>query len=95
MTAVVGVAYDSDVDRVCDILRKVLADNPAWDSDPAPYLYVSNLGDFSVDISVWAWADGAVYFDAQANFKLEAKKALDAAGIEIPFPHHVEIRRSE
>ena len=95
MTAVVGVAYDSDVDQVCEILRKVLADNPAWDSDPAPYLFVSNLGDFSVDISVWAWADGSVYFDAQANFKLEAKKALDAAGIEIPFPHHVEIRRSE
>ena len=46
-------------------------------------------------VPVWSWADGAVYFDAQANFKLEAKKALDAAGIEIPFPHHVEIRRSE
>ena len=35
MTSVVGVAYYSDVDQVCDILREVLAANPAWDSEPA------------------------------------------------------------
>ena len=94
MTAVVGVAYDADLDQAMEVLRGVISANKAWDSDPAPYVYVSNLGDFSVDLSVWAWADGKMYWDAQAAFRLEAKKALDAAGIEIPYPHQVEIHKA-
>jgi len=94
MITVVGIAYESDVDRAIAVLTEVIASNPAWDKDPAPYIYVSNLGDFSVDLSVWAWADGSEYWNAQADFKLQAKKALDAAGIEIPYPHRVEIQKS-
>ena len=78
-----------------DVLRGVVSANPAWEEFPPPYVYVSNLGDFSVDLTVWAWADGKKYWDAQAAFRLEAKKALDAAGIEIPFPHQVEIHKAD
>ena len=95
MIAVVGVAYDTDLDQAMDVLRGVVSANPAWEEFPPPYVYVSNLGDFSVDLTVWAWADGKKYWDAQAAFRLEAKKALDAAGIEIPFPHQVEIHQAD
>lgn len=95
MIAVVGISYDSDADKAIEVLTDVIKANPAWDELPSPYIYVSNLGDFSVDLTVWAWADGKKYWDAQAAFKLQAKKALDAAGIEIPYPHQVEIHKSE
>jgi small conductance mechanosensitive channel len=95
MIAVIGVAYDTDLDKAMDVLRGVISANKAWEEMPEPYVYVSNLGDFSVDLTVWAWADGANYWEAQAAFRLEAKKALDEAGIEIPFPHQVEIKKAE
>ena len=95
MIAVIGVAYDTDLDQAMDVLRGVVSANPAWEDLPAPYVYVSNLGDFSVDLTVWAWADGKKYWDAQAAFRLQAKKALDEAGIEIPFPHQVEIHKAD
>ena len=95
MIAVVGVAYDSDIDKAIEVLRGVVSSNKAWEEQPEPYVYVSNLGDFSVDLTVWAWADGKKYWDAQAAFRLEAKKALDEAGIEIPYPHQVEIHKAD
>ena len=95
MIAVIGISYDSDADKAIEVLSDVIKANPAWDELPTPYIYVSNLGDFSVDLTIWAWADGKKYWEAQAAFKLQAKKALDAAGIEIPYPHQVEIHKSE
>lgn len=95
MIAVVGVAYDSDIDKAIEVLQGVVSSNKAWEEQPEPYVYVSNLGDFSVDLTVWAWADGKKYWDAQAAFRLEAKKALDEAGIEIPYPHQVEIHKAD
>jgi len=78
-----------------EVLQGVVSANKGWEEQPEPYVYVSNLGDFSVDLTVWAWADGKKYWDAQAAFRLEAKKALDEAGIEIPYPHQVEIHKAD
>lgn len=95
MIAVIGVAYDSDIDKAIEVLQGVVSANKGWEAQPEPYVYVSSLGDFAVDLTVWAWADGNNYWDAQASFRLEAKKALDAAGIEIPYPHQVEIHKAD
>ena len=88
-----GVSYDSDIKQTKDVLMKVLTSNPKVLKDPAPSVNVSELADSSVNFAVRPWSTVAdywdVYFETHENVKLE----LDKAGIEIPYPHQVEIRK--
>lgn len=58
-------------------------------ASPAPLVAVSELGESAVTLAVRPWAtpehDWDVYFGALEDAKL----ALDAAGIERPFPHRI------
>ena len=82
-----GVSYDSDLKLAeTTILQTIMAD-PRSKSDPEPFIQVNNLGDSSVDFLVRVWVDAGVYFAYQADMKRKVKEALDAAGIEIPFPY--------
>ena len=82
-----GISYGSDIDTARATIAKVLADHPHVLSDPAPFLEVETLNDSSVDFLVRPFCDGAHYFDLLYSIPEQVKKALDAAGVEIPFPH--------
>ncbi|NVK04937.1 MAG: mechanosensitive ion channel [Flavobacteriia bacterium] len=82
----VGIAYDASVKDARKVIIDVLSKDERIDADPAPVVYLTNLGDSSLDLSVRCWTDTGnywgVYFD-----NLEAiKEALDEANIGIPFP---------
>ncbi|HAQ75604.1 MAG TPA: mechanosensitive ion channel protein MscS [Hyphomonas sp.] len=82
-----GVAYGEDIDKARATIDKVLADHPHILKDPAPFVEVETLNDSSVDFIVRPFCEGAHYFDVRYSLPEQVKKALDAAGIEIPFPH--------
>ncbi len=88
-----GIGYDEDIKKAKEVMMNVLSAHPKILKDPMPSVNVSELADSSVNFAVRPWCKTedywAVYFDVTENTKL----ALDAAGIEIPYPHHVEIRR--
>ena len=88
-----GVSYDADIKQTKEVLMNVLNSHPKVLKDPKPGVTVIELADSSVNFAVRPWclsADyWAVYFDVTENTKI----ALDEAGIEIPYPHQVEIRR--
>jgi small conductance mechanosensitive channel len=90
---VFGVSYDADIKKTKDILMSVLTSHPKIIETPAPTVNVLALADSSVNFAVRPWCKAedywTVYFEVTENTKL----ALDAAGIEIPYPHHVEIRK--
>ena len=83
---VFGVGYGADLKVAEDAIRKtILADGRTQD-DPEPFIQVNNLGESSVDFLVRAWCDRSDYFQYQADVKRNVKEALDAAGVDIPFP---------
>lgn len=82
-----GISYDSDIDRAREVIEKVLASHEHVLKDPAPFVEVETLNDSSVDFLVRPFCDGAHYFDLLYSLPEQIKKAFDAAGIEIPFPH--------
>ncbi len=82
-----GVAYGEDLDKARGVIEGVLAAHPHIKSDPAPFVEVETLNDSSVDFRVRPFCDGAHYFDVLYSVPEQVKKALDAAGVEIPFPH--------
>ncbi len=88
----VGVAYDSDLQKVEDVTlevaRQVLTDlNEKLDADRQPAVRFYNFGESSIDFNVLLHS---ARFDDQFRLKHEFIKALTARfrkeGIEIPFP---------
>jgi small conductance mechanosensitive channel len=82
-----GIAYGESIDDARKVIDKVLADHPHVVSDPAPFVEVDTLNNSSVDFLVRPFCEGQHYFDVRYSIPEQIKKALDAANIEIPFPH--------
>ena len=88
-----GISYDADIDTAIAAITSAAAAHPRVHSDPAPWAKVVNLGDSSVDIQLRAWCDAADYKALSTEISQPVKKALDAAGIGIPYPHEVKIKQ--
>lgn len=90
---VFGVSYDSDIKQTKEVLMNVLTSNPKVLKDPAPTVNVLELADSSVNFAVRPWCATADYWDVYFGTTESVKLALDQAGIEIPYPHQVEIQK--
>ncbi len=88
-----GVGYESDIKKTKEVLMEVLTSNSKVLKDPAPAVMVSELADSSVNFVVKAWTDVADYWDVHYETIENTKTALDKAGIDIPYPHSVEIQK--
>jgi small conductance mechanosensitive channel len=83
---VFGVGYDDDLKVAADILAKICGDHPKVLSDPATNIFITNLGDSSVDFAVRPWVKGVDYWGVRAELLGTAKVELEAAGCSIPYP---------
>ena len=87
----VGVAYDSDLGVVVDLIRGVLQANSRVLQDPQPVVQPTQFGDSSISIAVKPWV--AVQDQGQATGEIYAAMlaALRARGVVIPAPQR-EVR---
>ncbi|MEL6682936.1 MAG: mechanosensitive ion channel family protein [Pseudomonadota bacterium] len=81
-----GVGYGANLKLAEDTIRSTILADPRAKRDPEPFIQVNNLGDSSVDFLVRVWCDSSDYFGFQADMKRQVKEAMDAAGVDIPFP---------
>ncbi|MFT6095805.1 MAG: small conductance mechanosensitive channel [Nonlabens sp.] len=92
---VIGVSYDADISKTLEALTKLCTDHPLVLKDPAPLVQVSENASSSIHILVRPYTLTAdvwtVNFYLQQNFK----PTLDAIGVEIPYPHQVEIQKKD
>jgi potassium efflux system protein len=85
----VGVAYGTDPDKVLDILRNVTKGHPQILKEPAPLALFTGFGNSSLDFRLLFWIKKAdERFRIQSEVNVAVNKALEAAGITIPFPQH-------
>jgi small-conductance mechanosensitive channel len=86
----VGVAYDSDVNRVREALIAAAREHPATLSEPAPDAFLQKFGDNSIDFELVVWSEEMSQrpsrFRSDLNYLI--CKHLAAAGISIPFQQH-------
>ena len=92
---VFGVGYDSDIKKTKEVLLSVLTSHPKVLKDPAPAVTVLELADSSINFAVRPWCKTADYWTVYFDVTEQTKEALDAANIEIPFPHQVEIHKKD
>jgi len=84
----VGIAYKEDIREARRVLLDAVRGLEYVRSDPEPDVVVTALGDSSVNLTVRVWIDEGSHLQATSVSVVEASKiALDAAGIQIPFPH--------
>jgi len=83
----IGVAYKEDIGRVRDILMQVADGYPLCLDQPRPLIIFQGFGDSALNLQFSVWAKRENYLALRNAMPEEVKKAFDAAGIEIPFPH--------
>ncbi len=83
----IGVAYKEDIERVTRVLKTAADANPLSLEEPEPLVIFNGFGESSIDLQFSLWATRENFRDLRNSIQPEIKKAFDAAGIEIPFPH--------
>jgi small-conductance mechanosensitive channel len=91
LTVNVSVGYDSDVERVRQILCAAAAANERVLKDPAPAAYLANFGADGLEFTLALWIvdpeNGQLSLRSEIN--LAILRGLREAGIEIPYPQRV------
>lgn len=89
ITIICGVAYDEDVDQARDVIFKAVDKLESVDSDKKVQIFAQAFGASSIDFEVTWWTGSSPLEIRQSRDEVVAsvKRALDEAGIEIPFPY--------
>jgi len=83
----VGVSYNSDPEQVKGLLEKVAQESAMVLKFPAPVVSFDNFAASSLDFTVRAYvADVNKSVATATDLRIRIFKALNTAGIEIPFP---------
>lgn len=80
------VSFAADLDRAETVIRDTIMADPRARTAPAPLVQVNDLGAASADLLVRVWCASADHSRFQADMKRAVIEALDAAGIQTPYP---------
>lgn len=86
MEYIVGVRYEDNIKEVKDTILEVLQADTRILKDPQPAVFVSELGESSVNLTIRFWANKENYWEVHDENREKIKVALDKAGISIPYP---------
>jgi small conductance mechanosensitive channel len=90
-----GVGYDSDIKKTKEVISHVINSHPLVLKEPIPAVNLSELADSSINFFTRGWVKKEDYWTVKFDILEQTKEALDAAGIEIPYPHSVQINKKE
>lgn len=91
----IGVDYGANLNHAREVLLGAARGVPEVLKEPTPWCGVTNLLDSSVEMTLHAWTQSGDHWQARADVFQGAKEALDAAGIDIPYPHQVEVQHRD
>ena len=98
----VEVSYDCDLREAMEVIRQAGMDmwnDPEWGEDelsePPEVKGVQHLGESGIFIRVRAKTRPSVQWRTERELRLRIKEGLEAAGIEMPFPHRTVIIRGD
>lgn len=87
--AAVWIGYNESIDAAREVLIEAIKNTTGVLVNPAPSVAVTELGDSSVNLALRAYGSPQDQASIQSLLMENAKKALDTASIEIPYPQRV------
>lgn len=82
----VGVGYDDDLKRAQEIMLRIAHENPMVIEDPAPFVQVTDLGESSVNLKLFANCKNPDYGEAKSALTQAIRNELLGNGLSIPYP---------
>ena len=93
----IGIAYDENIDQAITVIQaacdRVASENPVITDGPN-VIGIQALGASDVVLRVIAKTENGEQWGIERELRKVIKEALDANGIEIPFPHQVTIHKN-
>ncbi|MBE9545463.1 MAG: mechanosensitive ion channel family protein, partial [Proteobacteria bacterium] len=84
--SVIGISYDSDPEKAVEQVRQILEKFEEVQQTPRPQVGIQEFADSSINIGYRYWVPTAKYFQVSYEVNSAVYKALQEAGINIPFP---------
>ncbi|KQR07463.1 MULTISPECIES: mechanosensitive ion channel family protein [Xanthomonas] len=82
----VGVGYQDDLKKAQQLLLQIAKDNPNVLDSPAPFVQVTNLGESTVDLMLFAYAANGNFGAAKSSTLEQIRNQLLENGLNIPYP---------
>ena len=82
----IAISYGDDVDVARRSILAVLSKDKRVAKNPAPSVFVSELGDSAVVLTVWFWTKYADWFASMGDMREALYKELPRKKIHFPFP---------
>ncbi|HEY5007231.1 MAG TPA: mechanosensitive ion channel domain-containing protein [Caulobacteraceae bacterium] len=89
-----SVDYEHDLDRARAVLLGCATADARLLKTPAPWCQVTALGEHAVTVTLRAWAKLDVYWDARFDLVQRTSEALQAGGLEHPYPHQTALTKT-
>ncbi|WP_422371160.1 mechanosensitive ion channel family protein [Hoeflea sp.] len=83
---VIGIGYEDDIEKAQSVLMDLARGDDRILAEPAPWAYVSELGDSAVSVTLRYWTKTSDWWNTSREMTKAAKIAFDENGISIPFP---------
>ena len=89
-----SVDYDHDLDRSRALLLGCATADPRLLKKPEPWCQVTALSESAVTVTLRAWAKLDDYWDARFELVQHASEALQAGGLQHPYPHQTAVAKA-
>ncbi|MEO0451662.1 MAG: mechanosensitive ion channel family protein [Pseudomonadota bacterium] len=86
-----GVHYDTDLDQASEVLEEIANSHPRVLAKTETWVGVHELGDWAITLRLRAWVPAREFVQVRADITKSVKQTFDRVGIEIPYPHQVEM----
>lgn len=82
----VGVGYDDDLKLAQEIMLRIAHENPMVIEDPAPFVHITDLGESSVNLKLFANCKNPDYGETKSALTQAIRNELLGNGLSIPYP---------
>ncbi len=89
----IGISYEDNIDEAIEILSKVaedFAEDPRFKEGP-DVLGVQSIGSSDIVLRILGKTANMEQWGVERDMRKAIKEALDGAGIDIPYPHQVNV----
>ncbi|WP_233602916.1 mechanosensitive ion channel family protein [Pedobacter sp. KBW06] len=87
MSVMIGVAYDSDLEKCRQILTGILDNDPRINKNPGPVVQFEQFSNSAIDLRIYFWTKHIADIPAtRSDLIVAIAGAFKANGIVIPFP---------
>ncbi len=90
----VDIGYEADLDATLSLLTDVARAQPDHIQSHEVWVGLHEFAASGITVRMWIWVVPAHALNARSRWMIDVKRALDGAGVDIPYPHQVAIEKA-